>query len=96
MKVFAIHGKVWKYEGPAGWYFVYVDKKISEKLREEKSAKRVAWGYIQIRAKVGKTSWDTTVFPTKEGPYLLAIKASVRKKEGIDEGDTVRVACTLL
>lgn len=96
MKSFSVKGKVWKYHGASGWHFVYIDKKISEKLKAEKNTKKVGWSLLKIKAKIGKTEWNTALFPTKEGPYLIAIKASVRKKEGILEDDTVRITCTLI
>ncbi len=47
---------------------------------------------MAIKAKVGKTSWDTALFPhTKEGVYLISIKESIRKKEEILEGDILDV-----
>ncbi len=90
-----IKAMVWKYPGPAGWYFVSADKKTSALLRAHKG-KRIAWGYIPVKAKLGTTEWATTLFPSKEGPYLLAIKANVRRKEMIDEGDLVSVSCSIV
>lgn len=95
MKQFTIKGKVWKYEGPASWYFVYVGDKESAALKKFRG-KRVGWGYIPVMATIGKTSWKTTLFPTKEGPYLIAIKTGVRIKEGVHEGDTLRIRCSLI
>jgi hypothetical protein len=95
-KTFVTEGKVWKYEGPAGWYFVYVDKKVSEEIAGMPGKKRVGWGFVPIRATIGETAWTTTLFPTKEKDYLLAIKADVRRKEGVDEGDMVRVSFVLI
>ena len=90
-----IRAKVWKYPGPAGWYLVSAEMKTSALLKAYKG-KRIARGYIPVTAKIGKTEWATTLFPSKEGPYLLAIKAGVRKKEMIDEGDAVSVSCALI
>lgn len=96
-EVFVITSKVWKYTGPAGWYFVYVDNKASERIKKlSQGKKKVGFGFIPIRATVGDTSWETTLFPTKEGPYLIALKAAVRKKEGIDEGDQIRLSLSIL
>lgn len=96
-KTFAFNGKVWKYEGPSGWYFVYVNDKVSAEVKKlSQGKKKVGFGFIPIRATVGKTSWETTLFPTKEGPYLIAIKVTVRKKEGIGEGDEVKISFNLL
>jgi hypothetical protein len=48
-------------------------------------------GSVKVKAQIGKTAWETTLFPTKDGRYLIAIKASVRKAEGTVEDDKVRV-----
>jgi hypothetical protein len=94
-KPFVIEGKVWKYEGPAGWYFVYVDRKISEEIAALPGKKKVGWGFVPVRATLGSTTWSTTLFPTKEKEYLLAIKAAVRNKEAVFEDDEVKVSFVL-
>ncbi len=87
---FTIRGKVWRYPGPAGWMFVYVDDALSLKIRALK-VKRVGFGFVPVSAHLGKTTWKTSLFPTKEGPYLISIKAAVRAKEHIFEGDEVNI-----
>jgi hypothetical protein len=69
-----------------------VGKEISQKIK----GSRKGSAFVRVRATLGKTSWTTTLFPTKDGPYLLAIKADVRKKESVDEDDQVSISCTLL
>lgn len=64
-------------------------------LREKYRPKGPGFGSIRVKVKIGKTSWNTSLFPSKEGSYLLAIKASVRAKEGIGENDVVKITCTL-
>jgi hypothetical protein len=54
------------------------------------------FGSIKVRAKIGKSVWDTSLFPSKEGPYLLAIKKSVRFDEGIEAGDVVKISCVFI
>ena len=61
---------------------------------------------MRITASIGKTSWNTSLFPTsagggsssggKNGPYLIAIKAEVRRAEGLADGDKVNITCSLL
>lgn len=92
---FSINGTVFKYPGAGGWHFVSVPKKESEKVKKSK-ATRVGFGFVKVKAKLGKTVWDTSLFPTKEGHYLLSIKGTVRTKEGILEGDVVKIQCSLL
>lgn len=94
MKAFTIEGKVWRYQGESPWHFVYVPEKLSRQIRDMKRAGKN--GLVRIKATVGKTGWTTSLFPTKDGPYLIAIKADVRHKEGISDGDKVKITCSLL
>ena len=96
MKKFAFKAKLWLHPGMAGWHFVYVPEKESKALKKLPRKKKRGFNSIKITAKIGKTSWNTSLFPSKEGPYLLAIKASVRARESIADGDTARVECTLV
>jgi len=95
MKEFRIEGKIFKYPGVSGWHFIGIEKKIAEKIKEEKLQK-VGFSFVKVRVKIGKTSWNTTLFPTKEGQYLISIKSEIRKKENIFEGDDVKAEVTLL
>lgn len=97
MKSFEVKGKVWRYPGLGGWHCLYVSEALSRSLRDTVRAKKKSGvAFVRIKATVGKTSWHTTLFPTKDGPYLLAIKADVRHKEGIAEGDSVLVHCAFI
>lgn len=75
-----------------GWHFINLDKTTSSKIR-----KLFPKGFVKIKAKLGNTEWNTSLFPHSEtGVYLLAIKKSIRKKEDILEGDIVKVNFILL
>lgn len=87
--------KVWVYPGVGGWHFVYLPKKHAPRIAQS-TQKKVGFGFIPVTAVVGTTRWKTTLFPSKqEHTYLLALKAPVRKKEGIYEGDTVAITLEL-
>ena len=93
---FKIKGKVWVWPGVGGWHFVYVSKKLSEKIEQISRPYKYGSGFVAIQAKVGKTVWDTALFPhKKEGVYLISIKVSVRKKEQIFDGDEVNISFNL-
>lgn len=50
------------------------------------------WGSIRVRIRIGETEWSTSLFPDRKSrSYLFAIKASVRKAEGLSDGDRVTV-----
>jgi Domain of unknown function (DUF1905) len=95
-KVFSIKAKLWKWGGTASWFFVDTPTKETVMLREIPRAKKNGFGSIKVRCTIGKTTWDTSLFPSKDGPYLLPIKASVRRAEEIAEGDIVNITCTLI
>jgi hypothetical protein len=87
-KEYKIKAKVWRWPGSGGWHFVNVDKAISKKIRD-----KYPKGFVKILARVGETTWYTSLFPHKQsGSYLLSVKSIVRKKESIFEGDEVSIS----
>ncbi len=91
-------GPLWLWRGTAkdgtptstAWHFVTIDGAVADAIRAASPGRSAAWGSVYIRAAVGKTRWQTSVFPSKEvSGYLLPIKASVRKAERLAEGDIV-------
>lgn len=93
MKQFKVRGTVWRWPGYAGWHFITLPRNLSIRIKGQ--AKTYGSGFVKIKAKIGGTSWNTALFPhTQSKGYLLAIKNSIRKKEGILEGDTISVQVT--
>jgi hypothetical protein len=58
--------------------------------------KTVGFQFVPVEVTVGKTTWRTTLFPTKEKSYLLALKAKVRQAESIREGDEINLKFRLV
>jgi len=83
-------GVIWFWRGPAPWYFVTVPAENSDALKAISSIVTYGWGMIPVRARIGKTDWETSLFP-KDGLYIVPIKASVRKAEHLEEGDEITV-----
>ena len=80
----------------AAYHFAYLGERESAAIKKTQEGKvRRGWGSVPVRATIGKTSWDTSVFPDKGGPYLLLLNARVRKAEGVFEGDAVRLTIRL-
>ena len=66
-------------------------------MRRLETGRRRGFGAVKVRVEIGETRWDTSIFPHKEsGGWLLPIKASVRKAEGVVAGDEVTLTLTLL
>ncbi len=90
--------KVWLWPGDqAAWHFVSLPKAESATWREKHKGLHRGWNSIKVKAKIGKTTWETSVFfDTKSKQYLLPLKAAVRKVEGIYEGDLVKIKIDLI
>lgn len=87
--------KVWRWKQDGGWHFATVPKAQSALIRQRVGVKR-GWGTVPVKVKIGETEWDTSLFPEgKTGSYLFAIKASVRKAEGIEDGCVVTAAVSI-
>ena len=83
-------GKIVFWRGPAPWFFVIMPEEQSQDLKAISRFVTYGWGVIPVRVRIGNTGWQTSLFP-KDGRYLVPIKASVRKAEKLEEGDTVTV-----
>lgn len=85
--------RIWYWRGPAPWYFASVPDKHSRAIRAMSSVLTYGWGVIPVTARIGSTSWTTSLFP-RDDLYALPIRAAVRKAEQLDEGDRVRIEMT--
>lgn len=74
------------------WHFLTIDGDVAAALRAAAPGRSAAWGSVYVKVNLGTSSWETSVFPSKDiGGYLLPIKAAIRKKQGIAQGDVVTV-----
>ncbi|MFM2414803.1 MAG: hypothetical protein RI911_496 [Candidatus Parcubacteria bacterium] len=96
---------LWKGDAPAAWHFITVPKEISAEIKQVMTAPgkngkkplRRGWGSVKVEAKIGKTTWTTSIFPaTMAGGYLLPVKLSVRQAEGLYMEQVVKVALNLI
>ena len=83
-------GEIRYWRGPAPWHFVTMPERESAELQENSSAASYGWGCIPVHARIGETSYTTSLFP-KDGRYLVPVKTAVRKAEGLELGDVVTV-----
>ena len=82
--------KIWFWKGPAPFYFVTVPAEQCQALHFIAGSVTYGWGMIPVTVRIGRTVWTTSLWP-KDGGYVVPIKVSVRKAEGIEEGDEVIV-----
>ncbi len=87
-------GATWFWRGPSPFHFVTVPEDESALLQETAAAVTYGWGMIPVRARIGITSWTTSLFP-KDGAYVVPLKVVVREAEGIDVGDVVTITLAI-
>lgn len=79
---------VWLYQGQGAWYFVTLPVDIAARIRHLITGPRRGWGSVRVKAAIGNTTWNTSIFPSKEAnSFLFPIKAQVRKTEKLALGD---------
>lgn len=89
--------QIWCWPGDSGWHFISLDKKMSSEIKRVHGKNFYGSGFIKIEACIGKSFWQTALFPyKKEGIYLISIKKDIRKKESLVEGERVKVFFTVL
>lgn len=100
-----VTAKLWRWtsnSSQGSWHFLTIAGDTAEAIqatalmRRLESGHRRGWGAIKVRASIGDTHWDTSIFPQSGGgEWLLPVKAAVRAAEGLTAGDEVTVAITL-
>ena len=93
-------GPLWRWttpSAPAAWHFVTIDSAAGEALSATALMRRLegmsrGFGSLKVSVTIGESTFKTSVFPSKELGWLLPIKASVRKAEGLIEGEAVELA----
>ncbi|MFM2301391.1 MAG: hypothetical protein RLZZ84_1127 [Pseudomonadota bacterium] len=92
-------GRLWRWTGGTNgtWHFLTIDGGAGEALSGTALMRRLegtgrGFGSIRVRARIGGSTFATSVFPSKSEGWLLPVKASVRKAEDLAEGDEAAVS----
>jgi hypothetical protein len=80
---------LWQYPGEGSWYFVTVPEEVSDDISALTAGRRKGFGSVRVSVTVGASTWQTSVFPTKSGTYVLPVKKAVRTAEDLIEGSPV-------
>ena len=83
-------GEVWYWRGPAPFYFVTVPDELSRDIQAIANEVTYGWGMIPARVTVGRTTWETALWP-KDGRYIVPLKTVVRRAEKVDEGAEIAI-----
>ncbi len=73
---------LWLWQGSSGsWHFLTIPPEESIEIRLEAAASgsRRGFGSVRVRAHIGGVAWTTSVFPQKDGTYILPVKTAIRR-----------------
>ncbi|WP_084103306.1 DUF1905 domain-containing protein [Demequina sp. NBRC 110056] len=98
MTAYAFDAELWNWTGEgAQWVFLTVPEDVADEVEAAQTGPERGFGAVKVEVVIGSSTWRTSMFPSKEhASYILPIKASVRRSEGITAGDTATVAITLV
>ena len=94
MAPFHFRGYLWAHTStsPGSWHFVTIPGDIIGE-----AGQRNAFGSIRVEARIGATTWRTSLFPDKtRGSLLLPVKRQVRSIEDISDGSPCDVALSIV
>lgn len=90
-EVIETRGPLIKWSGDkASWFFIVLSGDVVGEIHYAAMGRTGGFGSVKVRATIGDTTWETSLFPSKEsGGFVLPVKVAVRKAEGLAEGDAV-------
>lgn len=92
---FEFTAEVIEWRGPAPFFYAVVPPAESAAIGAIAGAVTYGWGAIPVEARIGHTSFNTSMFP-KDGRYLLPLRDAVRASAQIELGDEVGVRMSLV
>lgn len=78
------------------WHFITVPEELADEIRAHALGSPRGFKSVKVKARIGDTSWRTSIFPIRSGGYFLPVKKEVRCGAGIVAGDQVTVELELL
>ena len=70
---FEFRATLWLWSGgKTSWHFITLPKTESEQIKFFASGIKRGWGSVRVEARIGGTSWKTSLFPSKQADaYIL-------------------------
>lgn len=82
--------------GKGTYYWVFLPTKTAKAIAHmQQGRKRGGWGAVRVKATIGNTRWNSSIFPYNNS-YFLLLNAKLRKAEDIADGSEVAVTLALL
>lgn len=95
---FAFTTELWLWEARTdSWTFVSLPEDLSDVIAEVHGDRAAGFGSIRVEVAISGNVWRTSIFPDKaRGAFVLPVKKEIRRRAGIEAGDTVEVELSVL
>jgi hypothetical protein len=88
---------VWDARRGDSWTFVSLPVEASAEIRDLAGGRRRGFGSLRVRATVGGSTWQTSIFPDgKRDAFVLPIKRGIRVAEKLDTGEVATVTVEVI
>ena len=88
--------ELFPWDANTSWVFVALPAEDADAV-DDAAAMTGGFGSVKVNVQIGKSSWSTSLFPSKEmQTYVLPLKKAIRTAESIDVGDTVEITIELV
>ena len=77
------------------WVFAQLPEEVSEEIRLQPHPP-AGFASVKVSVTLGGSRWSTSIFPQADGTYVVPIKSAVRRAEGVELGDRVRIGVETL
>lgn len=85
-KEFEVEGIVEIFPQDKGWHYIQLPISFT-KMTTDLAVR----GLVAITARIGNTTWKTSMLPKGDGTHFIPLSASLRKKENIILGKRVKI-----
>jgi hypothetical protein len=94
--------RMWRNDRWNGLGYVMIEGEAAEAIRGHELMRRLEFGKrrgmgsVKVTATVGASTWQTSVFPPKDGGWFMPVKRAIVQAEDLAEGESFDVELELL
>ena len=94
---YRFRAELWEWQGSASWCFISLPEPVTDEIDDRFGHLAAGFGSIKVEVTVGSSTWQTSVFPdAKRGTLILPVKKPVRRKEGLEIGDSAEFSLSVV
>lgn len=94
---YEFEAELWRWKARTdSWVFVSLPDDVADEIADS-PLPPAGFGSVKVEVTLGGSRWSTSIFPDAgRKTFVLPLKAAVRRAEGVEIGDTVRIAVETL